>query len=132
MRYEVIDKTADGKCSGCGECCSDLLPLSDAEIKRIKEYVKKHNIKEQWHTVLATATDLTCPFRDNVNKKCLIYSIRPAICRSFVCNKHPKDNIEVRDNLHKINRVVCMRNEFFGNSEDVKFLAGALKAAFGL
>ena len=32
--------TKKGKCTGCGECCSNILPLSDAEIKRIKDYIK--------------------------------------------------------------------------------------------
>lgn len=27
----------DGHCSGCGECCADLLPLTKGEIKRLKE-----------------------------------------------------------------------------------------------
>lgn len=131
MKYKCTDFTVDDKCSGCGACCTDLLPLSDAEVRRIKSYVKNHNIKEQRHTILVE-TDLTCPFRDDVNQKCLIYSIRPAICRSFVCNKKPDENTMVRDNLHKINRVVCMRNEFFGNSEDVEFLGKMLKTAFGV
>ena len=129
MNYNCVDFTVDDKCSGCGACCADLLPLSDAEVRRIKAYVKKHNIKEQRHTILVE-TDLTCPFRDDANQKCLIYPIRPAICRSFVCNKKPDENTAIRDNLHKVNRVVCMRNEFFGNREDVEYLGKMLKAVF--
>ena len=36
----------DGKCIGCGECCSDILPVTSREIKRLKQYVKKHHLKE--------------------------------------------------------------------------------------
>jgi hypothetical protein len=51
MRDEIIDKikivdlTVDGECSRCGECCGDYLPLLKNELKIIKEYVKKNNIK---------------------------------------------------------------------------------------
>lgn len=38
MSEAVKDFTVCGKCSGCGSCCSDLLPVTDAEIKRILKY----------------------------------------------------------------------------------------------
>ena len=47
MEYTIQDFTKDGKCSSCGQCCSNLLPLSNNEIRKIKEYIKKHGIKEQ-------------------------------------------------------------------------------------
>jgi hypothetical protein len=31
------DNTVNGKCSRCGECCSNLLPLSEKEISDIKD-----------------------------------------------------------------------------------------------
>ena len=43
--FKVTNFCKDGKCSCCGECCSDMLPLSDAEIIKIKKYIKKNNIK---------------------------------------------------------------------------------------
>ena len=115
---EVKDFTVNGKCSNCGQCCSNCLPLSEAEIKKIKAYVKQHKIKEQRHNV-AVGVDMTCPFRDEANRKCLIYEIRPAICREFVCNHT------------QINRVVFMRAEFFGNREDVDFFASVMKYVVG-
>lgn len=33
MEHGVCDFTKDGKCSGCGQCCSVYLPLSPGEIK---------------------------------------------------------------------------------------------------
>ena len=114
MRYEVIDKTLNGKCSNCGECCSDLLPLSDEEVIKIKKYIKKHHIKEQRHNFLQ-GVDLTCPFRDEANKKCLIYDIRPAICKQFMCNHTQEDIKKSKVSFHKQNKVVFMRNEFFNN-----------------
>ena len=66
----VRDFTANGKCSNCGKCCSNCLPLSEAEIKRIKAYIKRHGIKEQRHN-FASGVDMTCPFRDERNKNAL-------------------------------------------------------------
>ena len=118
---EVTDFTINGKCSQCGQCCSNLLPLSDKEIARIKAYVKKHGIKEQRHNALM-AVDMTCPFRDERNKKCLIYEIRPEICRVFQCNQERDVIVANKMRMHGVNNVVLMRNEFFGSTEDLDFV----------
>lgn len=119
----VTDFTINGKCSQCGQCCSNLLPLSDKEIARIKAYIKKHGIKEQRHNALMTV-DMTCPFRDERNKKCLIYDIRPEICRVFQCNQERDEIVANKMRMHGVNNVVLMRNEFFGNTEDLDFVIG--------
>lgn len=82
MKCGVFDFTKDGKCSGCGQCCSNYLPISSKEIKEIKRYVKKHHITEQKHNYPSVvAFDLTCPFLDDSKEKekCLIYPVRPEI-----------------------------------------------------
>lgn len=43
-KVEITDFSKDGKCSDCGGCCNDILPLTNADINRIKNYVKKNNI----------------------------------------------------------------------------------------
>ena len=116
------DFTINGKCSNCGGCCSDLLPMSDFEVNRIKSYIKKHNIKEQRHNVF-NGIDMTCPFRDETNRKCLIYAIRPEICKQFMCNHKKEDIIKTKYHFHNINRIVFMRNEFFGSKEDINLIA---------
>lgn len=86
MKYGVLDFTKDGKCSGCGQCCSNYLPISSKEIKR---YVKNRHITEQKHNYPSVVVfDLTCPFLDDSKEKekCLIYPVRSEICRDFVCN----------------------------------------------
>lgn len=118
---EVIDYTVNGKCSSCGQCCSNLLPLSDGEVKRIKEYIRKHNIKEQRHNGMV-GVDMTCPFRDEANRKCLIYEIRPAICKQFMCNHSIEDIRKWKIDFHMKFKVVFMRNEFFGSREDIDFV----------
>lgn len=122
----VTDFTVDGKCSNCGSCCSNLLPLSECEVRRIKEYIKNHHIKEQRHNVIQ-GVDMTCPFRDETAQKCLIYKIRPAICRQFMCSHRHEDIAKARFDFQKVNRVVFMRAEFFGNKEDINFFAGVMK-----
>ena len=92
MEQGLNDFTKDGKCSGCGQCCSALLPVSESELKVIKRYVAKHRIKPQRHDIGLSIPyrDLTCPFLDNRRKhKCLIYPVRPDICKHFICNVPP-------------------------------------------
>lgn len=123
MEHGVYDFTKDGKCSQCGACCSNMLWLSEKEISRIKRYIKKHNIKEQKHVAPAVLVeqpkfDLTCPFLNENRKteKCAIYSVRPAICRFFVCN----DPYGVRNNreLYDEERdLIGMRETFFGRNK---------------
>lgn len=71
--------------------------------------------------------DMTCPFRDETAQKCLIYKIRPAICRQFMCSHRHEDIAKARFDFQKVNRVVFMRAEFFGNKEDINFFAGVMK-----
>jgi Fe-S-cluster containining protein len=115
MKSGIYDFTVDGKCSSCGACCSNVLPLSGKEIKEIKRYVKKHRIKEQKHLapMANNILDLTCPFRDDVNRKCLIYDIRPGICRDFQCDKTPKGIQASKELYHKKHQIVDLREEFF-------------------
>lgn len=95
MEAGVFDFTENGECSSCGSCCSNFLPISKSEIKAIQDYIEKNKIKEQRHVVpLATPyIDFTCPFRNNTDRKCEIYAVRPTICRDFKCDK-PRKHIE--------------------------------------
>ena len=44
---DSVDHTKDGNCSGCGQCCSCLLILSEGEIAKIKNYKPlDHNYKK--------------------------------------------------------------------------------------
>lgn len=118
MENGLYDFTKDGKCSGCGQCCSNCLPISGKEIKEIKRYVKKHHITEQKHNYPSVvAFDLTCPFLDDskVSNKCLIYEARPKICRDFICN-NPNGARKNKKLMHKKYALVNMRAVFFGGN----------------
>ena len=94
MDNNVYNFTKDGKCSHCGECCSALLPVTQEEYKTILDYVKSHHIKECRHALpLAGQTiDLTCPFlnTEKATEKCMIYPVRPLICRKFTCDSRQR------------------------------------------
>lgn len=118
MEHGIYDFTIDGKCSGCGQCCSNLLPLSTKEIKEIRRYMKKHHIKEQKH-ILPTVKmmfDMTCPFLvDSKGKdKCSIYPVRPHICRCFICSQPPSKVQENKERFWKTRKICDMRETFFG------------------
>lgn len=118
MDDNIYNFTVNGKCSQCGACCSDLLPMSEKEIIEIRRFIKKNGITECKH-LLPTANpcmDMTCPFLDTDKKseKCRIYPVRPAICRQFICDseKRAKHNREL---LKQTRRIVDVRREFFEN-----------------
>ena len=116
MKNGVYDHTVDGKCSQCGQCCADFLPMSQAEVARIHAYVKKHGIKPHRNLppTMEPVEDFTCPFRNELEKKCDIYEVRPAICRDFQCDK-PRKQIEADKAMyHGKYSVVRMRQEFGG------------------
>lgn len=65
MADNIYNFCKDGKCSQCGNCCSNLLPMSQKEIDVIRRYIRKKHIKECRHIAPATvAYDMTCPFLD--------------------------------------------------------------------
>lgn len=127
-----------GKCSGCGECCADILPVSLKDIARIKAYVKTHGLKEHRHMAAYTAqfdpkaVDLTCPFRNETARRCDIYEVRPEICRLFICSKELQQAHIERDRLHAMSeRIISFRWEFFGNPEALDLIYSAAMKVMG-
>lgn len=64
------------KCTNCGECCG-IIPATKEEISDIQKFILKNGIKPM------KKPTIICPFRDTKEKKCLIYPVRPLICRLF-------------------------------------------------
>ena len=115
MEHGVYDFTKNGKCSQCGQCCANFLPMSEKELKIIKRYVKKYHIKPQKHfaPTIEPTLDLTCPLRNDAEQKCMCYEVRPQICRSFLCS-NPKNGIwATKQEFHAKYRVVDMREEIW-------------------
>lgn len=115
--HGITDYTCNGECSCCGECCSNLLPLSETEIKRIHKYIKTFNIKpikRSYPVASEMLYDGICPFRNGEKKICEIYRMRPLICKIFRCNAFP--TIQEGKMLRKEKRkVIDMRKEFFSD-----------------
>lgn len=120
MHRGVYDMTKNGKCTGCGNCCARFIPISDREIRVIRQYIKKHYIKEQKHTYPAPLAhppsfDLICPFMDDSKKKdkCAIYEVRPVICRCFICN-NPDGAREQPELWAERLNIADLKETFFG------------------
>ena len=111
----TYDLTDNGKCTQCGACCSNLLPMTSTEIDTIRKYIKKHNIKEHRHNLpLAEPTlDLTCPFLNDSkpNEKCDIYEVRSRVCRDFICD--PKQRPPFDTDYGMKCKLVFVRKEFY-------------------
>lgn len=122
---ELTNNMKCGKCSNCGECCSDILHLDKEEIALIDEYIKNHELKER-KTVIDNGNptiDLTCPFRNNVIGMCNIYEARPYICRLFRCDTPVEKAIMNRDELNKDKKPRSLRAVFFNNEENIEALS---------
>lgn len=125
----------NGKCVGCGNCCTELLPLTLKEVETIRKYVKEHKIKPYSEIFFELngmpSTNLMCPFRDLDTKTCRIYEVRPNICRKFKCNQDV-DTIEknkeiahekakynhIKAKTDNISNVASMRELIYGNKLD--------------
>ncbi len=102
----------DGKCSKCGSCCSNFIPLTEEEIKELKELVKKPDTEVQIKYDDKGRFYFMCPFLilNAVSKetRCSIYENRPSICRLFRCDK-PNEKLPLEE--AKKYRVVDMLHE---------------------
>ena len=76
----------DGDCRGCGGCCSRYIPLSPADVTRLRGYVRKHGIEQR---PPRADIALTCPYLTDGNE-CAVYEARPMICRTYRCDRHAK------------------------------------------
>ncbi len=115
MKNGVYDFTDNGKCTSCGECCSNMLPMTKEEIQIIKKYKRKHHIQDTSYDA-NVGFNFICPFRDNSRKICTIYEVRPAICKDFKCDK-PAKGIKVSSELSRAQRKVIMVRETFFSKE---------------
>lgn len=122
------DFTTDGKCSQCGECCKDILPVDFAEMDRIEKYIKSHHIKEQDHHVPASTIDMLCPFLNVDTKQCVIYPVRPKVCRKFLCSMTDAEVEKLQEERKTIGNIISMRTQFFDDPSSIYLAAQAFRA----
>lgn len=125
----------NGKCVGCGNCCTELLPMTLKEVETIQNYVKENKIKPYSEIFFeyngVPSMNLMCPFRDLDTKTCRIYEVRPNICRQFKCNQdtrvieknrliaHNKAKYNhIKAKTDNISNVASMRELIYGNKLD--------------
>lgn len=99
------------KCNNCGECCGPV-PISQAEYVRILKYCTDNKIKPIENSIFE------CIFRDNKNKICLIYPVRPSLCKIFGV---AKDMECVNGNTYEIDMIDYI------NKDGVKNLKNLVK-----
>ena len=88
-RREVTDFISAGRrCRGCGECCSRFLPLLPGEAATIARWALDRGIKPHKPRGGAQTVDLICPWLSD-SCECMVYDVRPLVCRLFSCNKRP-------------------------------------------
>jgi Fe-S-cluster containining protein len=113
IEHTTTDFTKNGECSQCGACCTDHLVVTDAEIKRIQQYINANNVKPIMHAplLMANSVDYLCPFVDMTKptEKCTIYNIRPEICRCFKCS-YADITEEELDSPDVVNMVKLLRD----------------------
>ena len=109
MDDNIYNFTKDGECTGCGSCCSNLIPMNGKEIKEIRRYIRKHDIKEcgRMFPVVKQPLDIS-----KGKDKGRIYPVRPLVCREFICDNEQREKVK-REELHKNRRIVDVRREFF-------------------
>lgn len=116
-KLQVVDCSKEGRCSDCGQCCGNMLPVNYQEIARIEKYIKKHNIQACKHFAPLNGYrgSMLCPFRDNTAKRCTIYPVRPGICRTFFCGKPREEVVAGRAAAYRrCSLEIDMRGTFFG------------------
>lgn len=89
-KYQTKNFTINGKCSRCGCCCSNFIPMTDAELKQLQQYVKDNPDIEIQIKNIGGKFLFMCPFlifnNESRETRCSIYEQRPMICRLFKCN----------------------------------------------
>lgn len=117
---QILDRynnTINGHCSGCGNCCANVLMLTDQEIKIIKKYIELHNIQPINRNTIFNFVNI-CPFL-NKDKQCNIYDVRPDICRKFSCNKNISEDLYDYTNVKAIDMIATFYPNEFSEKPDL-------------
>jgi len=79
QKLETVYSTIpQGECpEGCGQCCGPVFP-SLAELRNIQDWCEIHHV--EYKDFLRIQDDGSCPYL-GPDKKCVIYPVRPFLCR---------------------------------------------------
>ena len=73
-----------GDCRGCGACCSRVLPVTDADLERLRAFLGRSAVVPRAYE---SPLDLSCPFLTD-SRECAVYEARPEVCRVYRCDLH--------------------------------------------
>ena len=98
---DVTDHTCNGKCSRCGSCCTEHLPVTRREVEDIRRWLADHPDYQPHYMSWQTGSNLysICPFHNPNTGLCDIYEVRPYVCRDFICCRK-KPNLEKKRLLY--------------------------------
>lgn len=102
-------------CKNCGECCGPVL-ITREERNAIRIFLLKH--PEIAEYAKSKEFSLHCVFRDNEKKRCLIYDVRPSICKLYTCESNSwKEKIPASSYSSMRKFGIAFINERFGNPD---------------
>ncbi len=103
MISQCINFCKNHQCSRCGECCASTIPMTKKEVYKIRDYLNMHpDIRKKVYEnkpIKNGNVYLKCCFL--LDDSCLIYPVRPLICKQFKCDQCEKTISLNRDNAHK-------------------------------
>ena len=77
---EIYSEIPDFNCNGCGDCCGPIKWFVSENFV-IKDFMEKNNIEYiRWGIKDFSKNNFRCPYLTK-DKKCMIYEVRPIICR---------------------------------------------------
>jgi len=85
---KIYEEIPNGKCNGCAKCCVESVHAFYVEFLNIYEYVQKNDLYDnvmervEKHYFNELVAKQACPFL-NVDNTCMIYEVRPYVCRLF-------------------------------------------------
>ena len=99
-------------CNNCGECCGPV-QINILEYTAIELFLQKH--PEIAEFAKSKDFSLHCVFRDEEKKRCLIYDVRPVICKLYTCQSEAWEK-DIPEPNYLINMFgIHFINECFGN-----------------
>lgn len=102
-----------------------------AKLNGLRDYARKHHLQENKRSFLETkgGPDLSCPFRNEHTKQCDVYSVRPLICKEYICSRLLQKPIAQTGLTKEKRDIHSLRWEVFKNPECENLLKEAQKSA---
>jgi hypothetical protein len=76
---DIYSTIPDFKCKHCHDCCGPIIWYEPEDIL-IRDYMEKNNIKRiSWTIEEFKKNNMRCPYIKN--DRCIIYPVRPIVCR---------------------------------------------------